>query len=67
MYGYKNTFTDDVEGFGLSKDIIDSEVLRIDENGNTILENNEFLNDRKFSFTGTHWSIHIFKPQTKFF
>ena len=49
MYGYKNTFTDDVEGFGLSKDIIDSEVLRIDENGNTILENNEFLNDRKFT------------------
>lgn len=49
QYNYRNTFTDDVEGFALTKDLIDSKLLRVDENGNFVVEDQSFLEGRKFN------------------
>lgn len=48
-YGYrKNVFSDEIEGFALSPDVISNEIYTI-QNGKIVRESMKFLDDRKFS------------------
>lgn len=57
QYGYKNTFTDDVENFALHNDIISDNIITVDTDGTLKRESMNFLEGRNiciYKFKGNH-------------